>query len=89
MAQFTAKVIDPIGLHARPASELVKVASSFASTDIKIIAKGKEGNAKSIMNIMALGIKQNDEITIQANGADADAAVEKIKEELSKLKLID
>ncbi|MBD5423178.1 MAG: HPr family phosphocarrier protein [Mycoplasma sp.] len=88
MASFTAKVIDPIGLHARPASELIKIASSFTS-DIKIIAKGKEGNAKSIMNIMALGIKKDDEITIEANGADADQAIEKLKSELSKLKLID
>lgn len=87
MAKFTAKIIDPIGLHARPASELTKIASSFSS-DIKIIAKGKEGNAKSIMNIMALGIKKDDEITIEANGADANEAVSKIKSELEKLKLI-
>lgn len=88
MASFTAKIIDPIGLHARPASELTKIASSFAS-NIKIIAKGKEGNAKSIMNIMALGIKKDDEITIEADGADADQAIDKLKSELSKLKLIE
>lgn len=87
MAKFTAKIIDPIGLHARPASELSKVASSFSST-IKIIAKGKEGNAKSIMNIMALGIKKDDEITIEAIGADEQQAIEKIQSELTKLKLI-
>ncbi len=88
MAKFTAKVIDPVGFHARPASELTKVASSFTS-NIKIISKGKEGNAKSIMNIMALGIKTNDEITIEAEGPDADQAIEKIKSELAKIKLID
>ena len=88
MASFTAKIIDPIGLHARPASELTKIASSFFS-NIKIIAKGKEGNAKSIMNIMALGIKKDDEITIEADGADADQAIDKLKSELSKLKLIE
>ena len=88
MASFTAKIIDPIGLHAKPASELTKIASSFSS-NIKIIAKGKEGNAKSIMNIMALGIKKDDEITIEADGADADQAIDKLKSELSKLKLIE
>ena len=88
MASFTAKIIDPIGLHARPASELTTIASSFSS-NIKIIAKGKEGNAKSIMNIMALGIKKDDEITIEADGADADQAIDKLKSELSKLKLIE
>lgn len=85
--KFTAKIIDPIGFHARPASELVKISSSFSS-NIKIIAKGKEGNAKSIMNIMALGIKQNDEIIIEANGSDAEEAISKIQSELIKLKLI-
>lgn len=88
MSEFTSKVIDPIGLHARPASELVKIASTFKS-DIKIISKGKEGNAKSIMNIMALGIKQGDEIKIEANGEDAQQAIEKIQSELINLKLID
>lgn len=87
MKSFKAKIIDPIGLHARPASELTKVASMFTS-DVKIITNGKEGNAKSIMNIMALGIKKDDEITIEISGSDEDQAAEKIREELIKSKLI-
>ncbi|WP_022935382.1 HPr family phosphocarrier protein [Mesomycoplasma moatsii] len=87
MAKFTAKIIDPIGLHARPASELTKIASTFTS-EIKIISNGKEGNAKSIMNIMALGIRKDNEITIEAIGSDAEEAIEKIQSELIKLKLI-
>lgn len=87
MKSFKAKIIDPIGLHARPASELTKVASMFTS-DVKIITNGREGNAKSIMNIMALGIKKDDEITIEVSGSDEDQAVEKIREELIKSKLI-
>ena len=38
---------------------------------------------------MALGIKKDDEITIEADGADADQAIDKLKSELSKLKLIE
>lgn len=87
MAKFTAKIIDPIGLHARPASELTKIASTFAS-EIKVISGGKEGNAKSIMNIMALGIRKDNEIIIEAIGPDAEEAIEKIQSELTKLKLI-
>lgn len=87
MAKFTAKIIDPIGLHARPASELTKIASTFTS-EIKIISNGKEGNAKSIMNIMALGIRKDNEITIEAIGSDAEEAIERIQSELIKLKLI-
>ncbi len=43
------------GLHARPASEIVKIASKYQST-ISLIANGKTINAKSILNIMAAGI---------------------------------
>ena len=45
------------GLHARPASEIVKIASKYQST-ISLIANGKTINAKSILNIMAAGMKE-------------------------------
>lgn len=87
MAKFTATVKDPVGLHARPASVVVSAASKFAS-NITIAAKGKSGNLKSIMNVMALGVKQNDEITIEATGADAEAAVAAIKTAMETHNLI-
>lgn len=87
MEKFSATIIDPIGLHARPASQLVKVASSFES-EVKISANGKSANAKSIMNIMALGIKKDQEITIEIVGSDEAQAAEKIKSELIELKVI-
>ena len=59
------------GLHARPASEIVKIASKYQST-ISLIANGKTINAKSILNIMAAGIKSSTEIEIQCDGAGAD-----------------
>ncbi len=87
MAKFTAKITDPVGLHARPASITVSAASKFDS-EIKIEANGKSGNLKSIMNIMALGVKQGDEITISAEGADADAAVAEIEKIMKENNLI-
>ncbi len=87
MAKFTAKITDPVGLHARPASITVSSASKFDS-DIKIEANGKSGNLKSIMNIMALGIKQGDSVTIEANGSDADAAIAEIKKTMKENNLI-
>ena len=87
MKQFSAAIIDPIGLHARPASELVKLAATFES-DVKIISQGRSGNAKSILNVMALGVKQGQEITIEVSGADEETAVAKIEAELKNLKLI-
>ncbi|NQZ29462.1 MAG: HPr family phosphocarrier protein [Mycoplasmatales bacterium] len=87
MAKFTAKITDPVGLHARPASITVSAASKFDS-EIKIEANGKSGNLKSIMNIMALGVKQGDEITISAEGADADAAIVEIEKIMKENNLI-
>ncbi|MGL5732598.1 MAG: HPr family phosphocarrier protein [Metamycoplasmataceae bacterium] len=87
MTSFTAKIIDPVGLHARPASITVTVASKFES-DIKIHANGKSGNLKSIMNIMALGVKAGEEITIEATGSDEKEAIQAIQEEMKKNNLI-
>lgn len=88
MVQFTSKIIDPIGLHARPAALMVNAASTFKS-DIKIIANNREGNVKSIMNIMALAIMNNQEFTLVAKGPDEDEALDKIKVVMQKNKLID
>lgn len=87
MSKFTAIVKDPVGLHARPASIVVAAASKFTS-NINITAKGKTGNLKSIMNVMALGIKQNEEITIEATGVDAEAATAAIKTAMEANNLI-
>ena len=78
MANFTAKITDPVGLHSRPASEVAQAAAKFES-DIKITSGDKSGNLKSIINIIALGIKQGEDVTIEATGADADAAVAEIE----------
>ncbi|MFI3209866.1 MAG: HPr family phosphocarrier protein [Peptostreptococcaceae bacterium] len=67
------------GLHARPAGMFVKKAAEFKST-VEIIAKGKTVNAKSIMGVMSLGLAQNDELTIVANGEDQEAAVNALVE---------
>ncbi|MDR7871518.1 MAG: HPr family phosphocarrier protein [Tissierellaceae bacterium] len=66
------------GLHARPASELVKVASRYSS-DIKLVKDGEEFNAKSIIGILSIGATKGDEFTIIAEGNDAKEAVEGIK----------
>ena len=87
MTQFTAKIIDPVGLHARPASITVAIASKFQS-EITIFSDGKKGNLKSIMNIMALGIKQNDEIKIEAIGSDEEKAIKAIEQTMKENHLI-
>jgi len=72
-------IINETGLHARPASQFVKKAGKFKS-EIKIVFEDKEINAKSIMGIMSLGIGKGDEITLKAEGEDAEDAVEGLTE---------
>ncbi len=76
----TQKVVlkNETGLHARPASELAKIAAKYQST-INLIIEGKPViNAKSILNIMAAGIKNSTEIEIQCDGADEEAAMNEL-----------
>ncbi|WP_025755576.1 HPr family phosphocarrier protein [Mycoplasmopsis cricetuli] len=83
MKELTIKIIDPIGLHARPASNLALAANKFVSS-IKLISNGKEANLKSTMNIMALGVKTGTEVTFKFEGSDEDLALEEIKKVLVK-----
>jgi phosphoenolpyruvate-protein phosphotransferase len=58
------------GLHARPAALLAQRAKSFGAQAI-LSAHGRSANARSVVAIMALGVRQGDELSIQASGADA------------------
>lgn len=65
------------GLHARPASELVKLANKF-KCNINIELNGKNANAKSILAIMSLGVRANAEIEVQCDGEDEENAMNEI-----------
>ena len=63
-------------VHKNPIAELVQTACQF---DIDISSEGKNINAKSLMGIMAFGLRDGMSVTISAEGNDADKAVETIK----------
>ena len=67
------------GLHARPATEIAKNASKY-SCDIKLVVDGKEYNAKSVLNIMSAGIKNDTQIKIICDGTDEENALAEIVE---------
>ncbi|PAB60223.1 HPr family phosphocarrier protein [Anaeromicrobium sediminis] len=69
------KILNESGVHARPASVFVKTACQFSS-DIAIKVNNKNVNGKSIMNLLSLGLKKNDEIMITAKGSDEKEAIE-------------
>lgn len=87
MKQITATVIDPVGLHARPATVAVNAASKY-KCDITVAFGGREVPMKSIMGVMSLGIPTQSEITITCNGDDEDAAIAGIEEVLRTQKII-
>lgn len=69
----TVRVRD--GLHARPATHFVKLAKTFQS-DVEVERSGRAANAKSSVKLMLLGVKEDDEILLKADGEDAAAAVD-------------
>jgi phosphocarrier protein HPr len=83
MAEKQFKIIDETGIHARPATLLVQTASKFDS-EVNLEYKGKKVNLKSIMGVMSLGVGQGAEITITAEGSDAEEALRSLEETLTK-----
>lgn len=76
-------IIAETGIHARPATMLVQTASKFSS-DINLAYSGKTVNLKSIMGVMSLGVGQNADVTITAEGDDASDAMTAISETMTK-----
>ncbi len=74
MIEAKATVANRLGLHARPAAELVKIANRFES-EIQIAKDGIWVNGKSILGVMTLAAERGSEVSIKAEGPDADAAV--------------
>ena len=67
-------IINKLGLHARASSKLTQTASQFSS-EIWIEKNGRKVNAKSIMGVMMLAAAMGSSITLEANGADEQAAM--------------
>jgi phosphotransferase system HPr (HPr) family protein len=82
MAELRLQVIDPSGLHARPAAKFVQAASRFTSR-IVIREDGREADAKSLIALLGLTIRPSSEITLAADGPDADEALAALAAELA------
>lgn len=74
MVSAQTKIINPMGMHMRPANLFVKEMTPFKS-DVTILFNGKTINGKSIMNLMAACMKQGSEIEIQCSGPDEEDAL--------------
>jgi phosphocarrier protein len=72
-------VVNSLGLHARPAAQLVRLASSFAS-EVQLVKDGVPVNSKSIMGVMMLAAECGSLLVIRTSGADAEAAAAAVAE---------
>lgn len=76
--ETTIALLNKVGLHARPAVQFVQTAARFSST-ITVTCRDRQADAKSILQVLKLGAVGNSEITIRAEGSDAQAAVEALQ----------
>ena len=81
MKQITVKIVDPVGLHARPATVAVSAASKCAC-NVTVEFNGKVQNMKSIMGVMSLGVPTQAEVVITCDGAGEEEAIVAIEETL-------
>src|SRR5205085_2282072 len=70
-----AKIVNPLGMHARPAAEFVKLASRFKSA-VEVKKDDLTVNGKSIMGVMMLAAECGSSLIIRTDGADAEQAME-------------
>ncbi len=87
MISVKVKLLNKVGLHARPAALFVQTAQKFKSNIIVINTKNDQSaNAKSILEVLALGADYGDEIIIQASGPDEEDAVKELLDLLDKFR---
>ena len=79
MAERTATVASAHGLHARPASLFVQAVTA-SGLNVTLTKGEKSVNAASILGVISLGINQGDEITLAADGDNADATLDNLVE---------
>ena len=81
MKSFDFVITNPVGIHARPAGNLVKFAKGFDS-DITItnLSSGKSADAKKLFALLGIAAKCQDKVTVTVEGSDEDAAFDALQE---------
>jgi phosphocarrier protein len=82
MPSVVTSIVNKLGLHARASAKLTQMASGF-KCDIWITRNDRRVNAKSIMGVMMLAAGKGAAVTVEAQGADADAALAAILQLIS------
>ena len=77
MTRRETRIVNRLGLHARAAAQLVRMANEYNS-DINLIKSNQQANAKTIMEVLMLGAAQGEDLNVEARGDDEEHAVEAI-----------
>lgn len=81
MKQFTYTITDALGIHARPAGLLAKLAKSYGPDTTATLTKGdKTVKLSQLMMLMGLGVKQGTEVTVNVEGPQEEEAAAKLEE---------
>jgi phosphocarrier protein len=75
VVERAAQIMNPLGMHARPAAEFVKVAAKFRSA-VQVSKDGLSVNGKSIMGVMMLAAERGSSMMIRTEGDDAEQAMD-------------
>lgn len=77
MIEKTVTIVNKAGMHTRPASMLVKIASKYKS-EFFIFKDGFRINGKSIIGVMTLAAEQGSRVTLEFDGQDEEKAMEEV-----------
>ncbi|MFV0362539.1 MAG: HPr family phosphocarrier protein [Suipraeoptans sp.] len=85
MIEKNVVVTAPLGLHARPVAVLANLVKSFEGST-KMIMGEKTADLKSVLNVMALQVKNGNEVTVRVEGSDEEEMCNKIVGFIENLK---
>ncbi len=77
MVEKMVTVVNETGLHARPAASLVQFVKNIPG-DVELVKDGKVANAKSIFNVMSLGISKGTEILVRISGDNEQENLDRV-----------
>ena len=83
MIERTVRIVNKNGLHARPAAEIVKLASRYQA-EITLVRDDLEVNGKSIMGVMMLAAEFGSSLVLRAAGPDAEQAVSALSDLIAR-----
>jgi phosphocarrier protein HPr len=83
--QRDIRIVNELGLHARPAAQFVRQAKAFRS-DIWLVTEGKRFSAMSLIEVLRANLNCGDTAVLEAHGVDADVAVDRLEKLLAELR---